>query len=534
MVDTPPSPKTSLPNIGRASAIMVASLFLSRVLGIVREMIISWKFGQDIYTDSYRLAFVVPDLLFYLIAGGALSSAFIPVFSEYFHTDRERDAWKVFSVVATTMTIVVGIFVVLTWIFTDPIAAKVAGEKGPEAAHLIGLMSRVLVPAQFAFLVGGLMVGTLYARQVFTVPGLSPNIYNLGIIVGALVLSSFFSPGVIGMTWGALIGALLGSFVVPFFVMRKLGSHFTPSLDFSHEGVRKVFRLMAPVVFGLSLAGVFPVILRLFGSQYPEQGVNSALENANQLMQAPLGVFGQSLALAAFPALSQFFAQEKMDMFRDQLVQTLRTVLYLSVPVSVLMMVVPGQVIKAVFQYGKFGQVATDRTAACLSMYAIGIAAWCMQPLLMRAFFAVQEAIIPVILGTLTTALFFVLCFGATKSGMTYTALPLACSISAFALVILLSIALNKRLGPLDFAGLGTTLVKSVGSALVAGLILYGGTFLLPHTASVAGRGIHVLITFSMCLLFGWAYFWMTTRLGMPESAVISRALKKLNRKTAA
>ena len=92
---------------------MVASLFLSRVLGIVREMIISWKFGQDIYTDSYRLAFVVPDLLFYLIAGGALSSAFIPVFSEYFHTDRERDAWKVFSVVATTMTIVVGIFVVL-------------------------------------------------------------------------------------------------------------------------------------------------------------------------------------------------------------------------------------------------------------------------------------------------------------------------------------------------------------------------------------------------------------------------------------
>lgn len=510
---------------------MVGSLFLSRILGILREMIISWKFGQDIYTDSYRLAFVVPDLLFYLIAGGALSSAFIPVFSEYYHTQRERDAWKVFSVVATTMTIIVGVFVALTWIFADPISAKVAGEKGPEAAHLIGVMSRVLVPAQFAFLVGGLMVGTLYARQVFTVPGLSPNIYNMGIIIGALFLSTMFTPGVIGMTWGALVGAMTGSFIVPFFVMRKMGSHFTPCLDFSHEGVRKVFRLMAPVVFGLSLAGVFPVILRLFGSQYPEQGVNSALENANQLMQAPLGIFGQSLALAAFPALSQFFAQEKMELFREQLSQTLRTVLYLSVPISVLMMFVPGQVIKAVFQYGKFGQEATDRTAACLAMYAVGIAAWCMQPLLMRAFFAIQEAITPVILGTLTTALFFILCFAATKSGMTYTALPLACSISAFALVISLCIALNKRLGAIDFAGIGMTFLKSTGAAVLAGLILLAGTRILPTASSAAGRGAHALITLVMCTVFGWAYYAVTSKLNMPESAVITRAMNRLNRR---
>src|SRR5690606_36967450 len=162
----------------------------------------------------------------------------------------------------------------------------------------------------------GIMFGTLYARQVFAVPGLGPNIYNIGIIFGGLFLAGFFLEGVQGLSWGALIGAFIGNLLIPLLVMRRMQSEYRLVFDLQHPGVRKVFKLMAPVVLALSLPGVFALILQAFSTYYAD-GVNTAMNVANRLMQAPLGVFGQALALAAFPALAQFFAQGKMEMFRD-------------------------------------------------------------------------------------------------------------------------------------------------------------------------------------------------------------------------
>src|SRR5687767_8432915 len=147
---------------------MVASLLLSRVLGIVRDMIIAWKFGQGSLTDAYVLSFQLPDLLFFLIAGGALSSAFIPVFSEFLHTGREREAWKLFSVVVTVMSLAVTGFIVLAFIFAEPMMWLFAPDTKASEMPLIVYMSRIVLPAQFAFFIGGIMFGTLYTRQVFS------------------------------------------------------------------------------------------------------------------------------------------------------------------------------------------------------------------------------------------------------------------------------------------------------------------------------------------------------------------------------
>ncbi len=517
---------------------MMLSLFLSRVLGIVREMIIAGKFGMTVETDAYKLAFSVPDLLFFLIAGGALSSAFIPVFSEYLHTDREDEAWKVFSVVVTFMSLLVGTLIAVLWVFALPLAhviapgkmASVPPEQAEYVMQLIAQMSRIVLPAQFAFFIGGILFGTLYARQRFAAPGLGPNIYNLGIIFGAVVLSSLFTPGVIGMSWGALIGAIIGNLAVPLIAMRAVGARYKPSLDLSHPGVKKVFRLMLPVVLGLSLPGVYALIMQAFGS-YFVAGANSWLDTANKLMQAPLGIFGQSLAIAVFPALTQFYAQERMDLFRSQLNGTLRTVLYITLPISALLFAMAPEIVALFFEHGRFTPGDTVATAGLLRMFSIGIAAWCLHPVLMRGFFAVQSPKQPIVLGTIATALFVGLTATLMRTPLALQALPLASSISAIALIAMLLVAASRRVGGIDFAGLGATAGKAGVACVAMGAILALGAALFP---AVAGPWHTAALALEVCvisLVGAWVYYFTTKALKMPEAATIDRALARLNRR---
>lgn len=521
-----------MPNVARAGGIMMASLFLSRVLGILRDTVMAAKFGVGIDTDAYRLAFQIPDLIFFALAGGALSSAFIPVFSEYFHTDREDDAWKLFSVVTTVMSAVIIAVIAVLWIFAEPVASLVAPGKAPEVIPLIAHMSRIVLPAQFAFFVGGLMFGTLYARQQFAVPGLGPNIYNIGIIFGALVLSNFLFPPIVGMSWGALIGAVVGNLLIPLWAMRKIGARFTPSFDVKHAGVRKVFVLMLPVVLGLSLPGVYGLIMQAFGSYYAD-GINTALDLSNKLMQAPLGIFGQSLALAVFPALSQYFAQGEMGLYRSQLAATLKTVIYITVPVSVLMWVFAGDIVNLAFAYGKAGSADLSALVLCLRMFSIGVFAWCLHPVLMRAFFAMQKSVTPVVLGTLTTGLFLGLALALRQTSLSYLALPLASSISALALAAALLWAISAQAGraggnTLDIAGILATFFKSaIASALVGGLC-YLALMYLPTGAGL-GRNAWALGKLAIVGLGAiWIYYFLTRLLGMKETGYFDRVLRKL------
>jgi len=518
------------PNIGRAGAIMMASLLLSRFLGIVRDMIMAWRFGQNAETDAYRLAFQIPDLLFYLVAGGALSSAFIPVFSEYLHTEREDEAWSLFSSVTTIMSTAILVLIGICWVFAVPLAKAVAPGASPASLPLIAEMSRILLPAQFAFFIGGLMFGTLYSRQVFSVPGLGPNVYNLGIIFGALVISNFVVPGVMGMTWGALIGAMLGNLLIPMWAMARIGSRFRPSFDLKHPGVRKVFKLMIPVVAGLSLPSVYGLVLQYFGTLYHQHGINTALDYANRLMQAPLGVFGQSLALAAFPALAQFYAQKRMDAFGSQLQKTLSTVIYLSVPVAALFFFFAEPVVDAFFQHGRFTDANSKAVSGCLQYFSIGVAPWCLQPVLMRAYFAVQNTITPIVMGTITTIVFVALSAVFTAAKLSFVYLPLAGSIASVVLVLMLVSGVGKFTSDLHPADLTTNAMKALASAVVACLIPWlvwksSGAALtnLSGIASVIALGVVVLFV-------GWAYYAITKLFKMPQTAYVERALAKLGR----
>jgi Na+-driven multidrug efflux pump len=318
----------------RASAVMMTAIFASRLLGMLRDTVIAFRFGQNELTDAYRAAFQLPDLLFFMVAGGALSSSLMPIFSRYWETGQREEAWRVFSIVATVMVSLTTALVLALEILAPLAVALMFPGFDAQRLALTTHMTRIVLPAQICFLLGGLMMATLYARKHFLAPALGPNIYNIGIIFGGLVLALWL--GVSGLAWGALAGAFIGSVLLPLVVMRRLGSAFRLEFNLRHEGAREVFRLMLPVMFGLSLPGIYMLILRVFASWLPA-GAISALDNANRQMQAPLGIVGQGVALAIFPALTTLAAREDWGALRETLRRGLRLVWFLTAPATVLL-----------------------------------------------------------------------------------------------------------------------------------------------------------------------------------------------------
>ena len=512
--------------VGRAGFIMFASLLLSRVLGMARGTVMGAQFGLSLDTDAYTIAARIPDTIFMLIAGGGLSSAFIPVFSDLLHKGKEKEAWKTFSVVVTLCTLIAIALVLVAWGLAPWVVELFRKEKPLALVPRAVLMSRIMLPAQIAFLVGSVLLATLYARKQFAAPGLAPNVYNVGIILGATLLPRLFGLGIESMAWGALVGAVVGNLVLPALAMMKAGSHFTPSLDVKDEGTRRFFALLLPVVLGFSLPSMVTLITQYFAGYFGGEGVNTVLDQSNNLMQAPLGFFGQALALAIFPVLAEYVAKDRMDLYREQVSKTLRTVVYLGTMSGALMLALAPQIAHVLFGWGKAAgnEEALRGIADCLRIYALAIFAWCMQPVLMRGFFSLHKTKKPVLIGTAMTALFIALCVVAVHTTKDYRVLPWATNVAAIMLAIALFFALQKDVGTLDGKGVLETWAKSTVAGVAGGAVAYLGSALLPPGGSkLADAG--------MLLLFGllgfWAFFAVGKLLRMPESSYLDKALAR-------
>lgn len=507
----------------------MASILLSRILGLVRDAVIAHQFGTTVLTDAYTISFRVPDLIFYLVAGGAFSSALIPVFSEYLSRDDEDGAWQTFSIVASIMGTIVVLLVVAMFLAADAITPLLAVDKPKEIFDEVSLMGRILLPAQIFFLFGSLAFATLYSKKEFTVPGLGPNLYNLCIIFGAVVISHWVNPSVAGMCWGALIGAFLGNVLVPLWAMRRVGMKFSLSYDYRHPGALKVFKLMLPVIFGLSL----PQVLAFFNnwlSNHYGPGTNTAMDYANKLQQAPIAVFGMSMALAAFPTLSEFWAKSERKHFTAQFTKTLTTTSYLCLPIAAMMIAVPDEILRIVFERGNFTAASTALTAPLLQGLAIGILGWSLAPVVMRGFYATQQTLVPIIIGTCATVIFIGGGLAVKHSGQSAFVLTLVGSGTGIILVGALLIALKQRVNELEFGPILGSIGKTIlASAVFGGLIWLGvyGFHQLGQPGGFAGR----LLSFGFCFIVaGWGYYLASKVLKMPEASTIERAAAKLNR----
>lgn len=518
---------------GKNTLLVMAFVLLSRVLGVVRDMVINQVFGQNVTTDIYTAAFRIPDILQYLVAGGALATVFVPVFTEYWNAGKERDAWKIFgSVMSVVACVALGLVIVMELAaaplarfmnpglglqqhvvvsFWDGWRVLLHPENAPveqrQAWEQVAQLSRILLPAQWCFFVGGLMMGTLNARHRFLIPSLGPIAYNGMIIIGGL--SQLFvaenQRSITAMCWGALVGAVAGNFLLPIWEIKHTGGRFWLGFDVGHPGVRKVGKLMLPALLGLSLSQLGFWITGSFASG---EGTLSALRNAYNLTQAPIGIFAQASAIVIFPTISALAADKNWKEFRKEIHFGIRRILFLTLPASLLMAALAEPIITAIYFKDKFTQDSAGvfttanllASAMALRLYSLGTFAWSAQAVLARGFYAMQDSKTPVKITTCMVFFFTALCaFLPRVAGLENYGLALALSIAGTLNMLIFFRTLQKDAGGLNLRSLLKASLKIMVAALAASgiaLLFLHFFWQLPVEATHKAARLHgVLVT---------------------------------------
>ncbi|HJQ24918.1 MAG TPA: murein biosynthesis integral membrane protein MurJ [Blastocatellia bacterium] len=415
-------------SVARSAGIVSLAVMASRVLGLVREMVFAYFFGasKSFANDAYVIAFRIPNLLRDLFAEGALSSAFVPVFSEYLVKRDEREAFRLSNLVTTALIVLLGIIVILGIIFAGPIVAFIAPgfQENPEKFALTVRMTRIMMPFILLVALAAQAMGVLNARDRFGIPALASSFFNVGSIIGGIVVAAFMADptfahplssivekpteGIIGMAYGVLIGGFL-QYAAQWPSLYRAGFRYRPMLSFRDEGVQRIFRLMGPAIIGGAAVQVNILVNSNFASHIPGSGPVSWLSYAFRLVQFPIGVFGVAIATATLPAISRNAALESLGDFRHTLASSIRLAFLLTIPSAIGLIVLSRPIIALIYQRGHFTTDDTIHTANALAFYALGLAGYSAIKILAPAFYALGDARKPMIVSLLSMATNFVL-----------------------------------------------------------------------------------------------------------------------------
>ncbi len=435
---------------------------VSRALGLVRDIVISYQFGTSRALDAYFAAFNIPDFLFNLVAGGALASAFLPVFSSAMARRDSARAWQLASGVVTLTFLSISAIAAALALFAHPIAsATVARGFAPADQALTADLMRWMLLTPIVFGVSGILMSILNAHQHFLLPALAPIVYNLSIIAGALFLAP--TMGVYGLTAGVVVGAFLHLAIqLPWFLRFRISDTcpcgrckgfgfrnvFSQSAIRNPQSaeVRQVLVLMLPRTLGIAAVQINFLVNTILASTLPVGSI-AALGYAWRMMLLPVGAVGQSVGTAVFPTLSAQSAREERDEFRHTFSSALRATLFAAVPASVGLMVLGVPLIVVLFQRGEFNAQSTVNTAYALQFYALALFAHSGLEIITRAFYALQDTMTPVAVGVGAMALNVALSIALLPS-LAHGGLALANSIATILEVGILFVILRNRLIP--------------------------------------------------------------------------------------
>lgn len=453
-----------------ATVLLMTAIVLSRIVGYLREAYTAWAFGAGPTTDAYIAAFQIPDFLAYLVAGGTISITFISIYTRFLAEKRDADAQKTFSVVITVMSLVLGTGIVLAEIFAPQITHLMFHQFNPEELALCVRLTRILLPAQIFFYVGGVVSAVLSARRLFLLPALGPLVYNAFIILGGVLFSHRL--GIASMAYGALAGTFLGPFLINAIGAARVGTGYSVSFDVRNSAFREWIRMSIPLMIGVSLVSADDWILRYFASD--AIGAISHINYAKRLLAVPIAVLGQAVGQASLPFFARLFGEKRMPEFATIVNGSVYRIAATSLLISSLMMATALPLIDLVYRlpHGHFGFVDSRATATYFFWFSLSLVFWSVQGLYARAFYAAGNTLTPMVASSLITIASLPM-YQELYHAFSAVGLALASDLGIAANCVTLAILLHRRkLVPGDGL-LWAELAKATIIAAVAGLLSY-------------------------------------------------------------
>ena len=382
--------------VGIASLIWASTILLSRIIGLVREAVLGRTLGAGPEADVYHAAFIIPDWLNYLLAGGALSIVFIPIFADYLAKEQEERGWQAFSEIANFLVVLMLAVMTGLWLGMPAIVDLVFPKFDPSQRAELVALTRIVLPAQLFHVLGGLLSASLQARDRHALPAIAPLLYTGSIVAGGLIGGT--EAGAYGFAWGVLVGSVLGPFGLPLIGCVKSGLRWRPRLSLRSPDLRTYLWRSLPIMLAFSVVAVDEWIFKVL-AQGMDTGSVAITQYARNLMKVPIGVFGLAIGTATFPTLTRLMALDQRDEAHATLTQAVQRILVLALGAQVIL-TVAGPEISRVIYGGRMSAAQHETLGLTLAIMCLGLWAWAIQSMLARGFYAMGKTWLPSLLGT--------------------------------------------------------------------------------------------------------------------------------------
>ncbi|MDB4967488.1 MAG: integral rane protein MviN [Myxococcales bacterium] len=462
--------------IGFATALLVLTVLLSRLLGFLRDAVIAALFGATGQTDAFYAAFTIPDFLNYIVAGGTLSITLIPIYTRHLEKDDEPGGNHVLGIIATIMALVVIAGIVVLEYLTPQITARYLHRLRKEDLDLAISLTRILLPAQLFFYLGGLAAATLFSRRRFVAVSLAPLVYNLGTIVGGALFGRRY--GITSLAWGTLAGAIVGPFGIMFVAAWRAGLRYRPSLALRHPEFREWLYASIPLMLGVSLVMADDWIMRYFAAA--NLGAISCLNYARKLVQVPIAVAGQAVGQASMPFFASLHARGERVLLGERVTSSARASAAVSALAACGLAAVAVPAVDLLFRRGHFAAWQVLPTAQYVAGFALAIPLWAMQGILARAFYACGDTLTPMVAGTVVTLVSLpIYWLGFRTLGPTGLVIASDCGILMHTASLL--VLLPRRLDTVNRANLIGGTLRALAVGAIAALPTWGIARYVPH-----------------------------------------------------
>ncbi len=549
---------TKQTSVARSAGVVSIAVMFSRVLGLLREMIFARYFGAGFLYDAYVVAFRIPNVLRDLFAEGALSVAFVKVFTDYQVNKGEKEAWRLASLVLNLLAVILSVVCLLGILFARQFVDLVADGFSPEKAALATTLTQIMFPFILLVALAALAMGVLNTKGVFGIPASASTVFNIVSIAVGLGMAYWLSGGgwldsgdknavpdfpaqwaIIGMAIGTLIGGA-SQFLMQIPSLLKVGFRFSPILSFTDAGVKKVMALMGPAIIGTSAVQVNVLINTYFVSGI--EGAQGWLSYSFRLMQLPIGLFGVAVGTAAIPVLSRLASEGKIKDFRDTVSSSMNLVFLMTLPSACGLIVLGEPIVRLIYERGKFDETATAMSAAALAGYSVGLTGYAAIKILSPAFYALNDAKTPMMIaiGSIGVNLVgsyylrnFLSQYGVTPEtpgGYGHVGVALATSLVALVNFSALALILRSRIKRLNGREIIFSFLKIAAASAVMSAAAYGSYHLLLSRYGSATLTLRIIEAFAPITAGGIAFVIAAKLLRVSE---LEQAVGTIRRKFA-